>query len=184
MLELRIGQSVRAGDVDELPRAPPDAPCGKSASGAGAGADRHPVRSGQRADGRNRNENPVAGVAPRRGGWLVGVDHPQEHFLAGCLRLVDAAVATTSRMKRTWGPPGQQRHHLIDPITGLPALTAVQSVTVVTAEGWYAEALTKAAFLAGPDAGAQLLDDAGASGFFFCDGDDMRAVGRWAELLA
>src|SRR6266480_4394091 len=64
MLELRIGQSVRAGDVDELPRAPPDAPCGKSASGAGAGADRHPVRSGQRADGRNRNENPVAGRGP------------------------------------------------------------------------------------------------------------------------
>jgi hypothetical protein len=32
----------------------------RSTSGAGARTDRHPVRSGQRADGRNRNENPVA----------------------------------------------------------------------------------------------------------------------------
>ena len=34
------------------------------ASGAGARTDRHPVRSGQRADGRNRNENPPAREAP------------------------------------------------------------------------------------------------------------------------
>jgi hypothetical protein len=37
-------------------------------SGAGTRTDRHPVRSGQRADGRNRNENPVAGRGPRAGG--------------------------------------------------------------------------------------------------------------------
>jgi hypothetical protein len=36
-------------------------------SGAGARTDRHPVRSGQRTDGRNRNENPVAGPGPRAG---------------------------------------------------------------------------------------------------------------------
>lgn len=35
-----------------------------STSGAGATANRHPVRSGQQADGRNRNENPVAGRGP------------------------------------------------------------------------------------------------------------------------
>ena len=36
----------------------------RSTSGAGARANRHPVRSGQQADGRNRNENPVAGRGP------------------------------------------------------------------------------------------------------------------------
>jgi hypothetical protein len=36
-------------------------------SGTGAKTDRHPVRSGQRVDGRNRNENPVAGRGTRAG---------------------------------------------------------------------------------------------------------------------
>jgi thiamine biosynthesis lipoprotein len=126
----------------------------------------------------------ATGVSPQRGGWLVGVDHPHGHFLAGCVRVVDGAVATTSRMKRTWGPASSQLHHVIDPRTGEPARTAVQSVTVVSDEGWYAEALAKAAFLAGPAEGAALLESAGASGLFFCDGDETVAVGRWNDLLA
>jgi thiamine biosynthesis lipoprotein len=126
----------------------------------------------------------ATGVSPQRGGWLVGVDHPQGHFLAGCVRVVDGAVATTSRMKRTWGPASSQLHHVIDPMTGEPARTTVQSVTVVGDEGWYAEALAKAAFLAGPSEGAALLESAGASGLFFCDGDESIAVGGWNELLA
>ena len=126
----------------------------------------------------------AAGVSPKRGGWLVGVDHPHGHVLAGCIRVRDAAVATTSRMKRTWGPASSRLHHVIDPTSGRPAQTGVQAVTVVTDEGWHAEALAKAAFLAGADRGAQLLVDAGASGYLFCDGDETVAVGRWTELIA
>lgn len=126
----------------------------------------------------------ATGVSPQRGGWLVGVDHPQGHFLAGCLRVVDGAVATTSRMKRTWGPVSSHLHHVIDPASGRPARTSVQSVTVVADEGWYAEALAKAAFLAGPVDGALLLEAAGASGCFFCDDEQTVAVGHWNELLA
>src|SRR3954465_13341196 len=126
----------------------------------------------------------VSGVAPRRGGWIVGVDHPRQHFLASCLRVQDGAVATSSRMKRTWGPASGHLHQLIDPATGMPARTPVQSVTVVTDEGWYAEALAKAAFLAGPDEGARVLEAAGASDFFFCDDDRTVAVGDWHRLSA
>jgi thiamine biosynthesis lipoprotein len=126
----------------------------------------------------------ASGVSPRRGGWLVGIDHPQGHFLSGCVRITDGGVATTSRMKRTWGPTSCNLHHVIDPATGAPARTNVQAVTVVSDEGWYAEALAKAAFLAGPSAGAELLTTAGASGFFFCDGDETFAVGAWNEMSA
>jgi thiamine biosynthesis lipoprotein ApbE len=60
----------------------------------------------------------------------------------------------------------------------------VQSVTVVADEGWYAEALAKAAFLAGPSDGPGLLTAAGASGYFFCDGEETVAVGDWNALVA
>jgi thiamine biosynthesis lipoprotein len=126
----------------------------------------------------------AAGVSPQRGGWLVGVEHPQGHFLTDCLRVREGAVATTSRTKRRWGPAASHLHHVIDPITGRPARTRVQSVTVVADEGWYAEALAKAAFLAGPEQGAQVLTSAGASGIFFCDDDETVAVGHWQELIA
>src|SRR4051812_43649993 len=126
----------------------------------------------------------AAGVSPQRGGWLVGVDHPEDQGLAGCLRISEGAVATTSRMKRTWGPTSSHLHHVIDPTTGWPARTTVQSVTVVSDEGWYAEALAKAAFLAGPEAGPELLTTAGASGYFFIDGDQTVAVGAWDEMRA
>jgi thiamine biosynthesis lipoprotein len=117
----------------------------------------------------------ASGVSPRHGGWIVGVDHPQEHFLADCIRVREGAVATTSRMKRTWGPTSCHLHHVIDPTTGSPARTSVQSV---------AEALAKAAFLAGPLSGPELLVAAGASGYFFLDGDETLAVGQWNELRA
>jgi thiamine biosynthesis lipoprotein len=37
-------------------------------------------------------------------------------------------------------------------------------VTVVAGDAWWAEALAKAAFLAGPSDGAQVVRDAGAAG--------------------
>jgi len=126
----------------------------------------------------------VSGVSPRRGGWIVGVDHPRAHFLADCIRVTEGAVATTSRVKRTWGPSSCNLHHVIDPATGAPAHTTVQSVTIVGDQGWYVEALAKAAFLAGPVDGADLLVAAGASGYFFLDGDQTVAVGSWNELRA
>jgi hypothetical protein len=45
----------------------PRGPHAHRRSGTGAKTDRHPVRSGQRVDGRNRNENPVAGRGTRAG---------------------------------------------------------------------------------------------------------------------
>ena len=53
--------------LTKLPRRRPMLRSASSTSGAGARADRHPVRSGQRADRRNRNENPVAGRGTRAG---------------------------------------------------------------------------------------------------------------------
>ena len=57
-----------------------------------------------------------------------------------------------------------QRHHLIDPATGVPAASDVVSVTVLAEEGWRAEVLAKAAFLAGVDEGVAVLAEHGATG--------------------
>jgi thiamine biosynthesis lipoprotein len=126
----------------------------------------------------------VEGSSPKAGGWVVGVEHPRAHFLLGCLRLRSGAVATSSRVKRSWGPATARRHHIIDPSTGRPADTGVQAVTVVADEGWHAEALATAAFLAGATDGVAVLEAAGASGLIVRDDDSLALAGAWAEMLA
>jgi thiamine biosynthesis lipoprotein len=93
----------------------------------------------------------AVGRAPSPDGWVVTVDDPI-HTDRELLRLAmpEGAVATSSRLLRRWQTGDGEAHHLIDPATGRPAQTDVVAVTVVTSQAWWAEALTKALFLAGP----------------------------------
>ena len=95
----------------------------------------------------------ATGRAPSPEGWAVTVDDPIDTQANELLRLAmpEGAVATSSRLLRRWQTTAGEAHHLIDPATGRPAQTDVVAVTVVAGEAWWAEALTKALFLAGPD---------------------------------
>jgi thiamine biosynthesis lipoprotein len=60
-------------------------------------------------------------------------------------------------------------HHLVDPRTGDSAHSGLASVTVVAGTAWWAEVLAKAAYIAGPDDGADLIGRAGVTGLFVHD---------------
>ncbi len=123
------------------------------------------------------------GAAPEGSGWVVAIADPtDEDRVVGTLALESGAVASTWRTKRAWtAPDGTPRHHLIDPATGLPAASGLAAVTVVTARGWQAEVLAKAAFLAGPVEGAALLAANGASGLLVSDDGTVHEAGAWAQ---
>jgi thiamine biosynthesis lipoprotein len=92
------------------------------------------------------------GRPPTSDGWTVTVPDPVDpdtELLR--LALAHGGVATSSRLQRRWRTTTGTAHHLIDPATGHPAGDEVCAVTVVAAEAWWAEALTKALFLLGPD---------------------------------
>jgi thiamine biosynthesis lipoprotein len=99
------------------------------------------------------------GRAPHADGWAITVPDPldgERELLR--LAIPAGAVATSSRLGRCWTTTAGPAHHLIDPRTGAPAVTDVVAVTVVAGEAWWAEALTTALFLAGPDGLAGLED--------------------------
>jgi thiamine biosynthesis lipoprotein len=82
--------------------------------------------------------------------------------------LRDGGVATSGIGRRSWlGADGRPAHHLLDPSTGRPAFTGVVQATALAPTALEAEALAKAAVLAGPDAaegwlrhgGVVVLDD-------------------------
>jgi thiamine biosynthesis lipoprotein len=72
--------------------------------------------------------------------------------------LHDDAVATSGIDRRIWWEPGgRPAHHLLDPSTGEPAWTGVLAATAKAPTAALAEALAKAAVLAGPERGREIL---------------------------
>lgn len=99
------------------------------------------------------------GRPPSTEGWPISVPdplRPDRELLR--LAITEGAVATSSRLQRRWPTATGEAHHLIDPRTGHPVDSDVVAVTVVAGEAWWAEALTKFLFLAGP-AGLQEMSD-------------------------
>jgi thiamine biosynthesis lipoprotein len=92
------------------------------------------------------------------GAHEVLVPNPVTGMLAEVLELEDDAVATSGIDKRIWWDAGRRpAHHLLDPSSGRPAWTGVLSSTAKAPTATLAEALAKAAILAGPAAGRTIL---------------------------
>ena len=122
----------------------------------------------------------VAGIAPT-GGWHIPVVDPTadtgapDGTATGSASrsrvwfdaaLTDGAIVTSTTRFRRWTTlDGSPAHHLIDPSSGRPSTSGVATVVVAAAEAWWAEVLAKAALLAGPVAGQDLLDRHGVRGW-------------------
>jgi thiamine biosynthesis lipoprotein len=100
------------------------------------------------------------GLPPDADGWLVDVEGPFGGTL-GTLRLHgDGGVATSGTTRRRWQTAAGPQHHLIDPRTGLPALTDLLSVTVAAPFASSAEVAAKGVLLLGQALGRVALANA------------------------
>jgi FAD:protein FMN transferase len=104
------------------------------------------------------------GEAPEGDAWVVQVEDPWDRRPLGRVALEDGAIATTTRMRRRWWRGNNVLHHVLDPATSRPADSGLASVTVVAGEGWWAEVMAKAAFVAGPEDAGRLLAEGGCTG--------------------
>ena len=126
--------------------------------------------------------------------WNVGVDDPRmaDTHLA-VLRLgartggapTRWGVATSGTSIHRWSVAGSATHHLIDPRTGRPARTDVVQATVVAGSALRAEALAKAAVIAGSVYGLALLERARVRGAVLLTADgEVLALPATLSLLA
>lgn len=89
---------------------------------------------------------------PAEGMWQVGIENPfvpEEDATLPALQLAVGAVATSGRDFRKWKHNGQTAHHLIDPRTGLPAVTDVLTATVMAPTIFQAEVAAKVVLILG-----------------------------------
>jgi thiamine biosynthesis lipoprotein len=109
---------------------------------------------------------PLGGDVLARGGrfggeapWRIGVRDPLGAGYLGILELRDAAVNTSGNYQRRFvGEDGQVYHHILDPLTGRPAMSGLASVTAVTPEGARGDALSTGLFVMGLEAGLAFVE--------------------------
>jgi thiamine biosynthesis lipoprotein len=126
----------------------------------------------------------VRGSAPDGGPWGIDVLDPFDARRRAVVALEAGAIATSSRARRAWFVGDRAQHHLVDPSTELPVFNDVVAVTVVAREGWRAEVLAKAVFVAGADDGLAFLDRSGAAGVVFGTDGAMRPSSDWHRFVA
>jgi thiamine biosynthesis lipoprotein len=162
MLAIGYSRPLRFGPTQtELAGAEPPPPLpemlqvekGRARLRAGAGIDLGGIAKGWLADrladelGENCLVNLggdlfARGVGPAGDGWPVG--------LGGITVLLsDQGAATSGTWRRAWALGADRLHHLIDPRTGLPAVSDLAEVSVVAARAVDAEVHAKAALLLG-----------------------------------
>jgi FAD:protein FMN transferase len=79
--------------------------------------------------------------------WRVGVRSPDRaDVLVATFDLEDAAIATSGDYLQYFDYHGRRYHHLLDPATAAPRITAMRSVTVQAADCMTADAAATACF--------------------------------------
>jgi thiamine biosynthesis lipoprotein len=124
---------------------------------------------------------------PRLNGeaWLIGISNPFEPDQdLVTLHLQDGGVATSGKDRRRWMQGASLNHHIIDPRTGLPAVTDVLTATVIAPTVMEAEAAAKSVFLLGSGAGLEWLEaDSGLAAILVLDHGQVLASSRVEEYL-
>jgi len=88
--------------------------------------------------------------------WKIGIQDPRapQGAIAGVLSLAgSASVVTSGNYERYAEIDGVRYHHIIDPTTGFPVVNDLSSVTIITEESTYADALSTAAYVKGAEEG-------------------------------
>ncbi len=90
--------------------------------------------------------------------WRVGIQHPRDpETYIGFLEATEGSISTSGDYEHAFvDARGRHWHHIIDLSTGLPATRSMQ-VTLLAPEGIYADALSTAAFILGPERAIEML---------------------------
>jgi thiamine biosynthesis lipoprotein len=99
----------------------------------------------------------LVGRPPGKESWGVGVKNPDAPGeLLGVLRLAEGSVSTSAQDANFLEAGGKRYGHILDPRSLRPSEAAL-SATIVSRDGTLADALSKVAFILGPEEGLRTV---------------------------
>jgi thiamine biosynthesis lipoprotein len=101
--------------------------------------------------------------------WAVGIQNPDKPR-GNCYSAImcsDLSVVTSGGYERFQEIGGEKYHHIIDRKTGYPSETDLKSVTVLSQNSMFADALSTAAFVLGLEKGVELIYKSQCEGAIF-----------------
>ncbi len=92
-------------------------------------------------------------------GWKIGIKNPfNTQEIIGSVRISDCYLAVSGAYERYFEKDGVRYHHILDPKTGYPAKSDIESSAVISSDGTLADALSTALFVLGKDAAISLYN--------------------------
>lgn len=102
--------------------------------------------------------------------WKIGITDPRNTSqLIGTVSLTDKFVITSGDYERYFEYDGERYHHIIDSKTGYPARSGLISTTIISDDGFSADALSTACFILGLEKGLELAKEYNAMIIFVTD---------------
>ena len=101
----------------------------------------------------------VIGAKKDKKPWNIGIQNPDlpRGNALGFLSVTDRSVVTSGTYERFFELDGRRYHHILSPKTGAPALSGLESVTVVSQYSADGDALSTAFFVMGIQKSTELL---------------------------
>lgn len=105
--------------------------------------------------------------------WQIGIQSPYEdRDIPGYVQVKDKAVVTSGLYERFFEENGVKYGHIMNPYTGYPVDNGISSVTIISKDGLYADALSTAIFVGGEELAEELRKSLNFEYVIFCgDGE-------------
>lgn len=126
------------------------------------------------------------GQSLRSNNWLVGIQNPYaaRGNTIGTIPVTDQAVFTSGVYERYFEEDGQTYHHILNSETGFPFDNGVTSLTIVSDEGFNADAYSTIAFGKGIEAGLAYIETiAGVEAMFINDDKEIFLTSGLKEIF-
>ncbi|MBR3986201.1 MAG: FAD:protein FMN transferase [Bacteroidales bacterium] len=103
------------------------------------------------------------GTKPNGDNWTVGIERPAEtkystQQIETAILLNNQSVVTSGNYRKYYEKDGVRYSHTIDPATGHPVSHSLLSVSVVSKESWYADAMATAFMVMGLEKSLQFIE--------------------------
>ncbi|AFG38831.1 FAD:protein FMN transferase [Spirochaeta africana] len=101
------------------------------------------------------------GTRPDGRPWRIGLQDPTRRrgALMGVVEVIDTAIVTSGVYERFFEQDGVRYHHIIDPFTGYPTRNELTSVTILSSDPTYGDALSTGTFVMGLETGFNLIEE-------------------------